>query len=241
MARWSRLTVPGIPLHVTQRGNNRVPIFLDDLDRGQFREYLRHACAAEGCGIHAYALMTNHVHLLVTPSTVSSASRMMQIVGRRYVRYFNARHQRSGTLWEGRFKSALVDTSAYFLTCSRYIDLNPVRAGLVTAPHEFEWSSYLCLGYARNDPLLTLHPEYLQLGHTTTQRCAAYRTHCGEETPLHRYDSIRRATRGGCALGEGEFQSRMSQLLRRPVTRASRGGNRVHRVHPAPMAGRAAV
>jgi putative transposase len=185
MARWPRLAVPGVPMHITQRGNNRIAPFADAADFAQYRAFLQHASAREGCAIHASALMTNHVHLLVTPSRTAGASRMMQLLGRLYVRYFNKRHHRSGTLWEGRFKSALVDSSAYFLTCSRYIDLNPLRAGLVQTPDAYEWSSFACLGLARTDALITRHPEYLALGNTAEQRSRAYRAVCGV-TSAHR-------------------------------------------------------
>lgn len=226
MARWPRLSVPGVPMHITQRGNNRIPTFVDALDFARYRSFLVHASAVEGCAIHAYALMTNHVHLLVTPSHRTGASRMMQILGRLYVRHFNARYHRSGTLWEGRFKSTLVESSAYFLRCSRYIDLNPLRAGLVHAPAEYEWSSFACLGLSRSDSLITLHAEYLALGHTAPQRARAYREMCGLASSARSCEEIRRATRGGSALGRDAFHSQMATVLRRPVTRMPHGGNR---------------
>ena len=213
-------------MHVTQRGNNRIATFTDALDFAQYRSMLQHACAREGCAIHAYALMTNHVHLLVTPANTTGVSRMMQILGRLYVQSFNARHHRSGTLWEGRFKSALVDSSAYFLACSRYIDLNPVRAGLVDAPDAYEWSSYSCLGLGFSDSLITPHPEYLALGETASQRCHAYRALCGVVFPARTRDVIRDATRGGAALGTDEFRRQMARTLQRRVTRLPHGGSR---------------
>lgn len=233
MARWPRLAVPGMPLHITQRGNNRITTFTDVADFAQYRSFLQHASALEGCAIHAYALMTNHVHLLVTPPSVTGASRMMQLLGRLYVRYFNTQHHRSGTLWEGRFKSVLVDSSTYFLTCSRYIDLNPFRAGLVATPDAYEWSSFACLGRARPDPLITLHPEYLALGHTAEQRSSAYRAMCDVINSNRSREVIRRATQGGAALGNDEFQQRLATVLRRRVTRLRHGGNR-QRMHHVP-------
>ena len=226
MARWPRLAVSGVPMHITQRGNNRIATFSDVADFAQYRSFLHHASAFEGCAIHAYALMTNHVHLLVTPPTTSGASRMMQAFGRQYVRYFNARQHRTGTLCEGRFKSALVDSAAYFLMCSRYIDLNPVRAGLAPAPDAYAWSSFSCLGLAHADPLITLHPEYLGLGQTTAQRCRAYRAICGVADHDRSQEVIRRATHGGAALGTDDFLHQMTHALERRVTRRSHGGNR---------------
>jgi putative transposase len=231
MARRPRLSAPGVPMHITQRGNNRIATFADLSDFAQYRSFLRHASAREGCAIHAYALMTNHVHLLVTPPNSTGASRMMQLLGRLYVRYFNKRHHRSGTLWEGRFKSALVDSSTYFLTCSRYIDLNPVRAGLVPTPDAYEWSSFACLGFGRFDPLVTLHPEYLALGHTVAQRSRAYHAICEVANANRSCEVIRRATHGGAALGDDEFQQRMADALRRRVTRLRHGGNRRSMAH----------
>lgn len=226
MARWPRLTAPGIPMHITHRGNNRMHTFLCEHDFAQYRAFLHTASASAGCAIHAYALMTNHVHLLITPQTTTGASQIMQCLGRLYVRYFNARHQRSGTLWEGRFKSALVDSAAYFLTCSRYIDLNPVRAGMVSAPGEYEWSSFAHLGHGIPDPLVTHHAEYLALGRTAPDRRRAYRRWCTITESDHERDAIRRATHEGSALGNAAFQARMAQALGRCVLRAQHGGPR---------------
>jgi putative transposase len=228
MARWPRLAAPDVPMHITQRGNNRVATFADIADFAHYRALLQHASEREGCAIHAYALMSNHVHLLVTPPNETGVSRMMQLLGRMYVRYFNTRHRRSGTLWEGRFKSALVDTSAYFLTCSRYIDLNPVQAGIVEAPNAYAWSSYSCLGDSRPDPIVTQHAEYLALGRTAAERSRAYRALCGVEIESRTRAVIRRATLGGAALGSDEFNVRMTQTLQRRVTRLPHGGDRRH-------------
>lgn len=206
-------------MHITQRGNNRTPTFLDEYDFAHYRELLRVASKSAGCTIHAYALMTNHVHLLVTPSTTTSSSRMMQILGRLYVRYFNTRSRRTGTLWEGRFRSALIDSSSYYLACSRYIDLNPVRAGMVTSPGDYEWSSFAKLGLGTPDPLVTFHPEYLALARTAPDRCRAYTALCTVDDASNAHSAIRQATKGGSALGSDEFHQRMAQSLRRRVVR----------------------
>ena len=141
MARRPRLELPGIPLHVIQRGTNRSACFVGDGDRGLYLRCLREAARRHTCAVHAYVLMSNHVHLLVTPSSIGAVAATMQDVGRRYVRLFNQIHGRSGTLWEGRYKSSLIDSESYLLTCHRYIELNPVRAGLVNHPLEYPWSS----------------------------------------------------------------------------------------------------
>ena len=142
MARLGRYLLPEQPLHVIQRGNNRAPIFFGVEDYARYRAWLAAAAAEYGCAIHAYVLMTNHVHLLVTPRQAESLPRAMQSLGRRYVRYVNAAYHRTGTLWEGRYRAAPIDSEAYLLACSRYIELNPVRAGMVRHPRDYRWSSW---------------------------------------------------------------------------------------------------
>ena len=141
MARLPRFDLPGMPQHIVQRGNNRLPCFLDDADRARYRQLLREALLATGCQLHAYVLMDNHVHLLATPPEAGDIARMMQKLGRQYVGQFNARHRRTGTLWEGRYKACLVDSADYLLRCVRYIDLNPVRARMTDDPVAFAWSA----------------------------------------------------------------------------------------------------
>src|SRR5438874_712623 len=157
MARHPRLELPGIPLHVIQRGNNRALCFLADGDRRLYLRCLGDAAARHRCAIHAYVLMSNHVHLLATPSTVGAIAAMMQDMGRRYVRLFNQIHGRSGTLWEGRYKSSLIDSDSYLLTCHRYIELNPVRAGLVEHPLQYRWSSHAHYALGAKNQLITRH------------------------------------------------------------------------------------
>src|ERR1700729_3005315 len=163
MARRPRLDLPCLPLHVIQRGNNRLPCFFQDDDFSTYREALQQTSKAEGVAIHAYVLMTNHVHLLMTCEAQGAVSRMMQALGRRYVRYVNAMYRRTGTLWEGRFKSCLVDSECYLLTCYRYIELNPLRAAMVETPESYLWSSYHANARGAHDPLVDPHPEYLAL------------------------------------------------------------------------------
>lgn len=164
MARQPRLDLPGIPQHIVQRGNNRLPCFLDDTDRACYRQQLREALLATGCKLHAYVLMDNHVHLLATPPEVGATGCLMQQLGRRYVGQFNARHARTGTLWEGRYKACLIDSEEYLLRCSRYIDLNPVRARMTEDPAAFPWSSCAGLCGLREDLLLSAPPVQHALG-----------------------------------------------------------------------------
>ncbi|MCU0649868.1 MAG: transposase [Gemmatimonadaceae bacterium] len=213
MARWPRLALPGVPLHITQRGNNRSTTFSDATDFLRYREFLLHASREERCEVHAYALMSNHVHLLVTPSDAHGVSRLMQQLGRVYVRYFNARYHRSGTLWEGRFKSALIDTSRYLLACTRYIDLNPVRAGITRSPEDYPWSSYGRLGLAHEDPVVMPHAAYVALGRTPTHRAREYRLLCGGPTVDDAEDRIRRATLGGSTVGSPAFDISCQTML----------------------------
>jgi putative transposase len=174
MARLPRLTLPGQPHHVIQRGNNRQFIFVDRVDRERMLALLGEHAARLQVAIHAYVLMDNHFHLLATPSTATGLPEWMQSVGRQYVRYFNDRHGRSGTLWEGRYRSTLIQTERYLLACMAYIDLNPVRAGMVTDARDFPWSSHGHYAGMRVDKLITPHPLYWELGNTPFAREAAY-------------------------------------------------------------------
>lgn len=175
MARLPRLILPDQPHHIILRGNNRQAIFYSDLDREHLLATLKEVATQYGVAIHAYVLMDNHLHLLATPPTAEALSRMMQSLGRRYVGWFNARHQRSGTLWEGRFRAGLVEGERHLLACMRYIELNPVRAGLCAEPAQWPWSSAAHhLGLVRS-PVVTEHEMYWSLGNTPFDREHAYR------------------------------------------------------------------
>ena len=163
MARLPRLYVEGCAQHIIQRGNNRSVCFYHDEDYAFYAQKLKETADKFGVAIHAYVLMTNHVHLLVTPKKHDSISKMMQSLGRQYVRYINITYQRTGTLWEGRFKSCLVDSSHYFLVVSKYIELNPVRAGMVVHPCEYPWSSYRSNGMGVLIELLSLLERFLMI------------------------------------------------------------------------------
>ncbi|OOG24914.1 transposase [Thioalkalivibrio denitrificans] len=226
MARMPRIVIPGQPLHVIQRGNNRADVFFQRSDYLRYLNDLREAAERYGCAIHAYVLMTNHVHLLLTPDHEQGPAHMMQAVGRRYVRYVNTRHGRTGTLWEGRYKSVVVDSENYLLACSRYIELNPVRAGMVTHPGEYSWSSYGCNARGVADNLITPHPVYRALGPSAAEREAAYGALFGGLLESRTLKEIRDATHAGMVLGGKRFRKEVEAALGRPVARRAHGGDR---------------
>lgn len=215
MARLPRIDLPNIPQHVVQRGNNRLPCFLDDQDRLHYLSFLREALNATGCKLHAYVLMDNHVHLLLTPAESGSIGILMQKMGRRYVALFNARHGRTGTLWEGRYKACLVDSGDYALRCTRYIDLNPIRARITDDPAAYRWSSCAGLCGRRNDPLLSLHPAQLALGATSDDRAQAYRTLLNEAVAEDELTEIRIYLQQQRALGRDDFKAMIEAKTRR--------------------------
>lgn len=224
MARLPRLVVPGQPLHVIQRGNDRIATFRGVTDYLRYLDILGQASRATAVSIHAYVLMSNHVHLLLTPEDEHGPARLMQRTGRLYVRFFNTKYERTGTLWESRYRSSLIDRESYFLACARYIELNPVRAGMVVAPSGYRWSSYGHNARGIPDVLITPHPMYLALGDSPAERRATYRRMFGEELPSDTLDEIRRSTQRGDALGTEPFRRRLETALRRIVVRAPRGG-----------------
>ena len=174
MARLQRIAPLGIPQHIIQRGNNRQACFACDQDMAFFASLLHEYSRKFSVSLHAWVFMTNHVHLLASPHKIDGISNMMQSVGRRYVRYFNREYRRSGTLWEGRFKSSLVQSETYLLQCQRYIELNPVRAGMVSDPAQYAWSSYQCHSLGKAVKMSTPHEEYLALGNTDLIRQSVY-------------------------------------------------------------------
>jgi putative transposase len=223
MARLPRLTLPGYPHHIIQRGNNRQPIFASTPDYETLLGLLEEFAKKFAVAIHAYVLMSNHLHLLATPSTADGVPQMMQALGRSYVRYFNARQGRTGTLWEGRYKSNLVQAERYLLACMVYIDLNPVRAGLVADPADYPWSSHLHYIGRRSDRLLTPHPLYWELGNTPFARDVAYtdlvRSGIGSEQQRALTDGAFR----GWALGEPDYVADLQRRTERRVTKARPG------------------
>ncbi|MBH1462983.1 REP-associated tyrosine transposase [Stenotrophomonas geniculata] len=193
MPRPRRVDASGYPQHVVQRGNNRQPVFFTDGDRVAYLRLLCHHADQHHCRVHAYVLMGNHVHLLVTPDASGGMSRMMQAVNRAYVRRVNERQQRSGTLWEGRFHSTLVDTDRYLLACQRYIELNPVRAGMVARPGDYRWSSYRANAQGSPNALLEPHPAFELIAWDQDERRRCYVEFIEEGIPAADLAAIRRA------------------------------------------------
>ena len=223
MARLPRLTLAGQPHHVIQRGNNRQPIFATSADYQALLGLLEEAAKKFEVSLHAYVLMSNHFHLLATPQTVDGLPKMMQAVGRSYVRYFNDSQKRSGTLWEGRYKSTLIQTERYLLACMAYIDLNPVRAGLVGAPQDYLWSSHLHYLGARQDRLITPHSLYWELGNTPFAREAAYSDLVQAGVNPVQQAALTDATLRGWALGESDFVADLQKQTTRRVAKTSAG------------------
>ena len=226
MARLPRLYFPGCPQHVIQRGNNREACFYDEADYKAYLSFLKEAASKYQVVIHAFVLMTNHVHLLATPRDEQGISRLMQAQGRKYVQYFNFTHGRTGTLWEGRYKSTLVDSDSYLLTVYRYIELNPVRAGMVSHASEYPWSSYQSNALGKPIQLLTPHALYLQLGKTEAERQDAYRSLFRGKMPERELMTIREATNKAWVLGDDRFKAKIEAKTGRRAVPLGRGGDR---------------
>jgi putative transposase len=223
MARLARIDVPEIPQHLIVRGNNRSTLFRDDGDRIIFLRYLDSALETCACDLHAYVLMSNHVHLLATGHRPGEVSELMQRVGRKFARVVNLRWGRTGTVFEGRFRSSLVDSESYLFTCMRYIELNPVRAGLVAAPSDYAWSSF---GQnAGGDPHapVAAHPLYRTLGTSPEERGRAYRGMVGEGLTDQELDRIRTSVQKCRALGSQTFCASVEAKLDRPVAPRPQG------------------
>lgn len=223
MARLPRLYLPDQPFHVIQRGNNRDLIFAADSDYQFYLRCLQEAADTHSLTIHAYVLMTNHVHLLVTPGSEVSLAKTLQSLGRRYVQYFNYTYQRTGTLWEGRYKSSLIDSERYLLTCMRYIEMNPVRAEMVAQPSEYPWSSYGANALGSADVLVAPHELYQRLGRTEEERLSAYRQLFSAQLDQAEVTAIRDATNKGWALGDSHFGAKVAALTERRAMPLPRG------------------
>ena len=202
MARLPRYSLPGVPQHVIQRGNNRSRMFVSPSDYWTFRKHLQLACDEYGCSIHAYVLMTNHVHLIMSPDSAEGAGRVLQAVGRRYVPYLNRTTGRTGGLWEGRYRATVIDTDGYLLACYRYVELNPVRAGMVVDPGDYPWSSYRANALGVADDLVTPHARYTSLGRE------AYRELVNVALDPGTLEEIRAASHKGWTLGKVASQRR---------------------------------
>lgn len=223
MPRRPRLNLASVPLHVIQRGNNRQACFFAEEDYRFYLYWLGKGAQKYGCDIHAYVLMTNHVHLLLTPHGKTSASGLMQSLGRRYVQYVNRTYKRSGTLWEGRFKASLVNAEEYLLLCYRYIELNPVRAGMVKDPGAYPWSSYRSHGLGARDQLIGDHALYRALGATAEERRRSYRDLFRSQLDEAALTEIRKAASRELVLGNERFRQEIEEALGKRVEPQKRG------------------
>ena len=226
MARLPRIIVPGQPLHILQRGKSGQQAFFSDEDYERYLKDLAETGRRWRCDIHAYVIMPNHVHLLLTPSDDQGPSRLMQTLGRRYVSHINKLYGRTGNLWEGRFRSAVIDAERYLLICYRYVESNPVRAGLVVYPEAYRWSSYHRNALGVADALVTPHPLYQKLGVDEDERRLAYRRLVADDVDEDAATRIRNATEQGVVLGDRRFRESIAALLRRRVFLYTHGGDR---------------
>jgi putative transposase len=217
MPRQPRYFVPHLPQHVIQRGVNRQPVFFKAQDYRHYLEALRIAACRYDCAVHAYVLMTNHTHLLMTPHSERSIPLLMQAMGRGYVQKLNRTYSRTGTLWEGRYKASLVQDDLYLLTCYRYIELNPVRAGMTRHPADYQYSSYHHNAAGQADSLLTPHSVYQSLGETKSRRLSAYRALFADEIDQEALDLVRSTTNACQVLGDDVFKDQLEAMLGRSV------------------------
>ena len=227
MPRKPRFYVPGAPVHAVQRGHNRSAFFFGDLDYLEYLRCLKQAADSCGCEVHAYVLMTNHVHLLLTPKHADSLGRLFQSIGRHYVRYINETYQRHGGLCEGRYKSNVIDSQAYLLSCMRYIELNPVRAGMVDHPAKYRWSSYAANALGVSNAILSGQAEYVALGRLPDVRQSAYRGLFDSVADSDELALLRCALQTGTPLGNARFKMEIEATLNLKVGYARRGRPRM--------------
>lgn len=223
MPRKPRFYIPGLPVHIVQRGHSREPVFFENSDYTAYLGWLTEAAERYGCAIHAYCLMTNHIHLLATSQTKQGISLMMQYTGRHYVPYINCTYGTSGSIWEGRYRSSLIHDEQYLLTCMRYIELNPVRASMVKTPAMYRWSSYRANAQRKPDAAITQHPIFKALGRNKSERADAYKalfkTHIGQAE----HDKIQKAYQTGTPLGNDHFREKIERKLKCKVGQDRRG------------------
>jgi len=212
MPRRPRVHLDGVPLHIVQRGHNREPCFFCEDDYGTYRYWLAQALTETECALHAYVLMTNHVHLLLTPRKAQGVPTLIISLGRRYVQHINRSYRRTGTLWDSRYKSSLVEPETYLFACQRYIELNPVRAAMVEDPAHYRWTSYRANALGAPDALLTPHPLYCALGPDEKQRRAAYRALFRSHLDREAIDDIRLALNQGQPVGDDRFYAKIEQM-----------------------------
>lgn len=226
MARLPRLNLPGVPQHVIQRGNNREACFFEDQDYKVYLSKLGEYAKKLDVAVHAYVLMTNHVHLLLTPKEAEGVSRLMQSLGRYYVRYMNHKYARTGTLWEGRYKSTVIDSEQYLLTVSRYIELNPVRADMVEQPGEYPWSSFRRNALGISIKLITPHEVYERLAKREATRQKRYLALFEKELTGYTLEEIRSSVNRGWVLGHDKFKQQIEKQTGRAAAPRQRGGDR---------------
>lgn len=227
MPRKPRFFLEGALVHAVQRGHNQAAVFFEDLDYLEYLRCLKHATETTGCLVHAYALMTNHIHLLVTPEAVDSVGRLFQSLGRQYVTHVNKTYRRRGTLWEGRYKSNVVQSDRYLLTCMRYIELNPVRARMVSKPGEYRWSSYSANAFGADNAIVNPHAEYLALGNSALDRQTAYQELFKLSFDAEELDLLRCAMHSGTPLGNEKFRQQIEIALGRKIGEVRRGRPRI--------------
>jgi putative transposase len=215
MPRHARIVAAGFPMHAILRGIDRAALFFDDADYRALLDVLAERAAAESVRVHAYVLMTNHVHLLMTPATEQGPSLLMKGLGQRYVQHINRTYRRTGTLFEGRFRSSVIEADTYLLACQRYIEMNPVRARMVQAPGDYPWSSYRCNALGVSAPVVAPHSIYCALADGEEGRRARYRALFSDEIPEAELTAIRDATNGGFTLGSDRFQRQIASMVGR--------------------------
>ena len=238
MPRRPRVHLDGVPLHIVQRGHNRQPCFFSEEDYQVYLYWLGEALTKEHCALHAYALMTNHVHLLITPDHKDAVPRLIIGLGRRYVQYINTTYHRSGTLWDSRYKSSLIQAETYLLNCQRYIELNPVRAAMVDDPAHYRWTSYCHNALGQANAYLTPHPLYLAIGRNDSERQAAYRDLFQAQLDSNAIDDIRVALNQNQPLGNSRFYSNIESVTGQRREAKPRGRPRVqHDEIPSPNTG----
>jgi len=223
MPRKPRLFLPGVPVHAVQRGVNKSPIFFEDFDYQEYLKYLKQESDKAKCRVHAYVLMTNHVHLLLTPENTNSISELFQGIGRHYVPYINKKYQRTGGLWEGRFKASIIDSENYLIGCMRYIELNPVRAKMVEKPETYRWSSYRANAQGEHNAILSPHEAYLRLSKQQQERATNYKAIFKDQMTEDVLGEIRLSCQSGVPLGSKRFVDQIEETLGQKVGYSRRG------------------
>jgi len=223
MPRRARIVMPHVPVHLIQRGHNRRPCFFEECDFEYYLHWLEYFSAKFECEIHCYVLMNNHVHIATTPHEHDSLAHLMKNLNQRYVAYMNKSHDRTGTMWEGRFRSCLILDHDYFLTCMRYIELNPVRAGMVGHPREYPWSSYRANAEGSENSCITAHSHYLSLGTNDLERQLAYRELVARPTDDFSTDLLRRATNANHVVGDSSTMEELDTSLAHRLPPGQRG------------------